>query len=195
VSGTVITADWGNTTLNDVATALTDSLSRSGKGGMTAPFTIADGTVSAPALSFVNESSTGFYRAGAGDFRISILGADAIIVTPGGVSFTAPMSGSTPAPGDNSTLFATTAYVVNALLPKAPLASPALTGVPTAPTPTAGDNSTQIATSAFVNSVAMNAALPAQVGHPGEFVTTDGSTASWAPLVIPPFLLFSEGVI
>lgn len=34
---------------------------------------------------------------------------------------------------------------------KAPLASPALTGTPTAPTPTAGDNSTKIATTAFVN--------------------------------------------
>ena len=33
---------------------------------------------------------------------------------------------------------------------KAPLASPELTGTPTAPTPTAGDNSTKIATTAFV---------------------------------------------
>jgi hypothetical protein len=33
---------------------------------------------------------------------------------------------------------------------KAPLASPALTGAPTAPTPTAGDNDTTIATTAFV---------------------------------------------
>jgi hypothetical protein len=33
---------------------------------------------------------------------------------------------------------------------KAPLASPAFTGAPTAPTPTAGDNSTKIATTAFV---------------------------------------------
>jgi len=32
----------------------------------------------------------------------------------------------------------------------APLASPALTGTPTAPTPTAGDDSTKIATTAFV---------------------------------------------
>ena len=35
---------------------------------------------------------------------------------------------------------------------KAPLASPALTGVPAAPTATAGTNTTQIATTAFVNS-------------------------------------------
>ena len=37
-----------------------------------------------------------------------------------------------------------------ALTAKAPLASPALTGTPTAPTPTAGDNTTKIATTAFV---------------------------------------------
>lgn len=43
---------------------------------------------------------------------------------------------------------------------KAPLASPALTGTPTAPTPAVGDNSTQIATTAFV---AANAA-PAGFG-------------------------------
>jgi hypothetical protein len=39
-----------------------------------------------------------------------------------------------------------------ALDAKAPLANPALTGIPTAPTPSAGTSSTQIATTAFVNS-------------------------------------------
>jgi hypothetical protein len=38
----------------------------------------------------------------------------------------------------------------------APLASPALTGNPTAPTPSAGDNDTSIATTAFVNTKAGN---------------------------------------
>jgi hypothetical protein len=38
-----------------------------------------------------------------------------------------------------------------ALALKAPLASPALTGTPTAPTPSAGDNSTTIATTAYVD--------------------------------------------
>lgn len=41
-------------------------------------------------------------------------------------------------------------YVDGALALKAPLASPALTGVPTAPTAAAGTNTTQIATTAFV---------------------------------------------
>lgn len=42
---------------------------------------------------------------------------------------------------------------------KAPLASPALTGAPTAPTATVGDNSTQIATTAFVRANAGGATL------------------------------------
>lgn len=42
------------------------------------------------------------------------------------------------------------ATVTTALALKAPLASPALTGAPTAPNPAAGDNSTAIATTAFL---------------------------------------------
>lgn len=42
------------------------------------------------------------------------------------------------------------ATVLNQLAQKAPLASPALTGNPTAPTPATGDNDTSIATTAFV---------------------------------------------
>lgn len=44
--------------------------------------------------------------------------------------------------------FATT--IANALAAKAPLASPAFTGTPTAPTPSPGDNDTSVATTAFV---------------------------------------------
>jgi len=46
--------------------------------------------------------------------------------------------------------------VFDALASKAPLASPALTGTPTAPTATAGTNTTQIATTAFVQSATGN---------------------------------------
>jgi len=52
--------------------------------------------------------------------------------------------------GDDAN-FATT--VTTNLALKAPLASPALTGIPTAPTATAATNTTQIATTAFVQSV------------------------------------------
>ncbi len=52
--------------------------------------------------------------------------------------------------GDSTTKGATTAFVQAGLAPKAPLASPALTGTPTGPTATLGTNSTQLATTAFV---------------------------------------------
>lgn len=65
---------------------------------------------------------------------------------------------------------------------KAALASPALTGTPTAPTAAAGTSSTQIATTAFVAGTAFASALPAQAGNSGKFVTTDGTTASWAEI-------------
>lgn len=57
---------------------------------------------------------------------------------------------NTQATNDNSTKVATTAFVATAVTPFAPLASPALTGTPTAPTQTVGDNTTKLATTAFV---------------------------------------------
>lgn len=58
----------------------------------------------------------------------------------------------------------------------------------TVPTATAGDDSTKAASTAFVNTVAMAAALPAQTGNGGNFVTTDGSSASWKSLLTAPEL-------
>lgn len=106
----------------------------------------------------------------------------ALLASP---TFTGDPKAPTPAPGDNDTSIATTAFVkaaIDALIAgapgaldtldelaaalgddasyaasittalglKAPLASPALTGNPTAPTPSSGDNDTSVATTAFV---------------------------------------------
>lgn len=48
------------------------------------------------------------------------------------------------------------------------------------PTRSAGDNSTNAASTAFVTSTAFSAALPAQAGNSGKFVTTNGTSASWS---------------
>src|SRR4029077_15774093 len=53
-------------------------------------------------------------------------------------------------PASNPSGYQTAAQVTTALAPYAPLASPSLTGNPTAPTPTVGDNDTSLATTAFV---------------------------------------------
>lgn len=76
VSGETITSSWANTTMNDIAASITDSLDREGRGGMNASFQFADGTQAAPGAAWSAETSTGFYRAAAGDLRVSVLGTD-----------------------------------------------------------------------------------------------------------------------
>ena len=85
-TGGTIESSWAIDTTSDIAAALTDSLSRSGSGGMTAPVKCANGTISAPSYSFTNQPSTGWYLNSAGDLRCSIGGADSIQVEAGQVS-------------------------------------------------------------------------------------------------------------
>lgn len=81
VTGSTIASSWANTTFNDMATEMTDSLSRSGKGGMLAAFKIADGAVGAPSLAFSSEPTTGFYRIGAADVALTLTGTEVIEFT------------------------------------------------------------------------------------------------------------------
>lgn len=75
-TGEVIASTWANTSLDDIAAAMTDSLARSGNGGMLAPFRATDGTINAPSLSFNNETNSGVYRSSAGDYRLCVNGKD-----------------------------------------------------------------------------------------------------------------------
>lgn len=75
VTATVISSTWANTTLSDLASEMTDSLDRSGKGGMLAPLQLTDGVVGAPALTFATETTSGLYRISAGVFGLSIASA------------------------------------------------------------------------------------------------------------------------
>jgi hypothetical protein len=71
---TVIESDWANDTLADIEATLSDSLSRTGLGGMTAPFRIVDGSAAAPSLSFIAEPSSGLFRQSSGVVGMSIQG-------------------------------------------------------------------------------------------------------------------------
>lgn len=75
ISGTTISSTIVNARFADIENELTDSLSRSGKGGMTAPLKEADGTVAAPSFSFTNEPGTGLYRIGASDLGLAVNGS------------------------------------------------------------------------------------------------------------------------
>lgn len=57
----------------------------------------------------------------------------------------------------------------------------------TAQTQSAGDSSTKVATTEFAAALAFLAALPAQAGNSGKFVTTNGTSASWATVNTTPF--------
>lgn len=137
------------------------------------------------------------------------------IASPG---FTGSPTGPTPTAGDNSTKLATTAFVdaaIAAIPPPAtgvtsfntrtgavtlvladvtgvggaPLASPGLTGSPTAPTPTVGDNSTKLATTAFVTSAVANVNIGVASFNSRTGVVTltlsDVTSAGGAPLASP----------
>jgi hypothetical protein len=65
-----------NTNLDASVAALTT-------GPIKAP---SDGTVGAPAFSFVSDATSGLYRAGAGDYRVSILGADTLQLQSGAIT-------------------------------------------------------------------------------------------------------------
>lgn len=75
--------------------------------------------------------------------------------------------------------------ITTALNAKAPLASPALTGTPTAPTATAGTNTTQIATTAFVKD-AVDTAIGQMTGLSFEVVQTLPATGAAGTIYLVP---------
>lgn len=86
VTSTVISSTWANNSLADIASALTDSLSRTGDGGMQAPLELDNGAIGAPALTWATETTSGLYRNAAGDFRFAVTAGDAFgFSTQGGL--------------------------------------------------------------------------------------------------------------
>ena len=64
---------------------------------------------------------------------------------------------------------------------------------PTVPTATPGDSSSKAASTAFVVGTAFSAALPGQAGSSGRYLTTDGTSASWASLEIDALSIAYNG--
>ena len=76
VSGTIIESVWANTTLQDVANELSDSLSRSGSGGMLVPLRVPNGSAGAPTYTFSNDPLSGLYLVPQGEVRMAAQGVD-----------------------------------------------------------------------------------------------------------------------
>lgn len=74
VTGTTITSNWANTTMSDIGNEITNSLDRSGRGGLLAPLLFPDGDLSNPAIAFVSEPGMGFFRNDVGDMQAAING-------------------------------------------------------------------------------------------------------------------------
>lgn len=90
VTNTIIASTWANTTLADLATAMTNSLDRTGTAaGMTGQFKSVAGNVSAPGLSWQLEPTSGWYRNATNDFRYSVGGTDILLV---GTTGTIPLT-------------------------------------------------------------------------------------------------------
>ncbi len=127
--------------------------------------------------------------------------ADALKAPLASPSLTGTPTAPTQAAGNNSTRIATTAFVRQelntAIEPlatttamnaadalKAPLASPALTGTPTAPTQPSGNNSTRLATTAFVQSALTSAVSAGAVSYfarataPAGWLAANGAAVS-----------------
>ena len=114
----VISSTWANTTLSDIASALTDSLSRSGLGSMTAPLKHSDGAIGTPSLTYGSETTLGWYRAAAGDMRLAIGGSDTLRITSTIISY-------------NGNNLATTASVPVGANPSATIGLSAINGAAT----------------------------------------------------------------
>lgn len=61
--------------------------------------------------------------------------------------------------------------------------SPAFVTPSATTTPTLGSNNLLLATTAYVDQTAFSTALPSQAGNAGKFIQTNGTSASWVPLL------------
>lgn len=83
VSGTTITSDWGNNTMSDVAAVLTDSLSRTGNGGMQAALKNINGTEANPSIVFNNDLQSGMFLNAVDDIMFSLGGSKVLRLNAG----------------------------------------------------------------------------------------------------------------
>ncbi len=95
VSGTAISSTVQNNTLNDISAEITDSLSRTGKGPMSAPLELTNGTVATPSLSFDSDPDTGLYRKGANNLALVAGGAEVADIQAAGMDVTGALTVST----------------------------------------------------------------------------------------------------
>lgn len=166
------------------------------------------GSAGAPAIYPTGDTNTGIFFPSADTVAISTGGTQRLTVdASGNLSVTGTVDATTLSIG--GTAITSTAAELNfvdgvtsaiqtQLDAKAPLASPALTGTPTAPTASVGTNTTQVATTAFVNAEIANditgkadLASPAFTGVPTAPTATVGTNTT--QLATTAFVIANAG--
>jgi hypothetical protein len=168
IPGTTIDAAWANDTMEDMANELTNSLSRTGAGGMLAPFRIADGLVTGPGLSYLNETNTGLYRSGAGSTWMAVLGVNTVQFST--VGLTIPVGKALTAQGNASVGGTLTVAGATTLA-----SSLAVTGALTATGGVLGNVTAASGTSTF-NNVTINGNLDMDAGSSGTITNLPSPT-------------------
>ena len=88
VTNTTISATDFNAAMADLESMLTDSLSRSGKGGMTTPMQFTGGDATTPGITFVGDTDTGLFSDIANNVGIATGGTMRVRVTDTAVAIT-----------------------------------------------------------------------------------------------------------
>ncbi len=170
VPGTTIQASWANTTMEDMANEITNSLSRTGAGGMLAPFRLADGSITTPGIAYLNETNTGLYRSGSGSVWMAVLGVNVAqfsstgLLVPTGKAFTAQGNATV-----GGTFGVTGATTLSSTL--------AVTGAITATGGVLGNVTAASGTSTF-NNVTINGDLDMAAGSSGTITNLPNPTNS-----------------
>lgn len=85
VASTEIQSSPMNANFTDIASEITGSLPRDGQAGMTGQLKAANGTVSAPGITWGSDTNTGFYRSATGSFAFSADGTQTCTLGPAGL--------------------------------------------------------------------------------------------------------------
>lgn len=167
---TSLPATPANSALYFVPTATTGTAKAYITSSAGVPWEIAPLTSSAPPLV-----SSAVSLAGSSDNYARADHSHGIGVIPATATCT------TQAVGNSSSALASTAFVMAAGNSKANLASPPLSGIPTAPTAAPGTNTTQLATTAFVtaaDNLKANIASPTFTGVPAAPTAVAGTNTT-----------------
>lgn len=91
---TTISSSKVNANFTDIGNEITNSVAVDGQSTMTAPLKLANGTVSAPGLTFGSDTNVGMYRIGADNIGIAVNGAKVLDIETTGLSITGTVTPS-----------------------------------------------------------------------------------------------------